>query len=302
MNEFRSRVFGQKVSGEALLGSKAPRGDRASGGLTDVAVQRHETRSADSRIDDRHRLESITVTAEHRGKRTNVQLINLSGGGAMIAATLSPNITDRVDLDFGETGRIESVVRWVKNGRIGLEFAHETQIDCSPEQRSALLREVIERTFPEVALADRPSQPEPEAEDASATEGRRETRHPLIWSGTVRIKNHEAPVRIRNISSRGALIQSDITMYAGTLLLLDLGEAGSVAATVNWAAGDQAGLLFDSDFDIRQLAAAKPKVAPVEWMCPKYLQDAGKETAWEEAWGRATIDELASSLEGFLKR
>lgn len=303
MNEFRSQILGNAEK-KPLLGTKQRR-DRGGGGdLTAVKVTRQEARTTDTRGDDRHRLSGQTVAAILRGKRREVELINLSGGGAMIAGKLAAQLWERIDLDFGETGCIEAVVRWVKDGRIGLEFAHETKIDCSPDERIALLRDVIERSFPELGVTLH--EPEGRIEEAVETpdpESRRaEQRHPLIWSGTVRFKNNEAPVRLRNISSRGALIQSDITIFADSTLQLDLGEAGAIAATVSWAVGDQAGLVFAEEFDLRKLSASRPQVAPVEWDAPTYLKNAAKDSPWEKGWGRASMEELATSLEGFLKR
>lgn len=305
MNEFRAQMYGNAEK-KPLFGKKRRR-DGSGGGLTDVAVPRQEARTIDTRSGDRHRLADQSIIAIHRRRRHEVELINLSGGGAMISAEFEPKLWDRVDLDFGETGRIEGAVRWVKNERIGLEFAHETQIDCSPEERVALLRDVIRRGFPDVEIADRPpaacdeAEPSEEAEEPGE-DGRLEPRHPLIWSGKVRLNHHEAEVRLRNVSSRGVQIQSEITFYPETRLLLDLGNAGSFAATVAWAVGDQAGLLFDNEFDMQSLAASTPRVAPFEWDAPSYLREAAKDSPWEESWGRVSIEELANSLEGFLKR
>lgn len=130
---------------------------------------------------------------------------------------------------------------------------------------------------------------------------RTDKRHPLIWSGTITIGGHEAVVRLRNISAHGALIESDITFSSGLGVKLDLGPSGSVAATVSWAMGDQAGLRFESEFDVMKLALAKPSVVPFEWDAPSYLREASKPSPWEGAWGRVSLEDLAQSLEGFIK-
>lgn len=217
----------------------------------------------------------------------------------MIAAAMEPRLWQRIDIDFGDTGRLEAAVRWVKDGRIGLEFAHETQIHCPDQQRDALLRDVIDRNFPEAVAAAEASKGDEAVSDPGDPASRRTaTRHPLIWSGSVLINNQRAPVRIRNISARGALVQSDLTFSPGVLLVLDLGAAGSIAANVAWAFGDKAGLLFDSEFDMQQLAASAPKVAPAsaEWVCPDYLRDDKQPTPTEQ-WDRVSVEELSSSLD-----
>jgi hypothetical protein len=292
VNEFRSQVFGERKD-VPLFSAKNKRGHAASG-LTDLTVPRHEVRSQDMRDGDRHRLSDMSVTAIHQGRRRQVELINLSGGGAMIAGDLTPNLWDRIDLDFGKTGQIETAVRWVKAGRLGLEFAHETQIDCSAEARESLLCDVIERNFPDLQVtipAD--SAPTEAAKDTADADSRRsELRHPLIWSATVNLNGHESTVRLRNISTHGALIESDMTLCADATLVLEIGGAGTIGATVSWAIGDQAGILFDTAFDLQKLAASRPDVAPA----------APAVDGSETGWGRASINELANSLEGFLKR
>ena len=100
-----------------------------------------------SRNADRHRLSEETVKITRNGVSHEIQLINVSGGGAMISAAFEANVWDTLELHLGDNGTIECLVRWIRNGRIGLEFAHETKLDCSAEQQAVLLREVIERTY-----------------------------------------------------------------------------------------------------------------------------------------------------------
>ena len=85
--------------------------------------------------------------------------------------------------------------------------------------------------------------------------------------------------------------------------LLDLGEAGTIFATVSWVAGDCAGLSFAQPFDLANLAQARPEVTPVKWERPSYLQaGAGSESPWAKQWGRMSLAELREDLEGFIKR
>jgi hypothetical protein len=295
VNEFRNRIVGGGED-KPLLGTNQRRGAQS---LTDVPVKRQESRTTDARSDDRHRIIGQQVIAIHRRKQHTAELINLSGGGAMIAADFTPNLWDRVQIDFGETGRTEAAVRWLKNGRIGLEFAHETQIDCPREQQAALLREVIEQSFPDAINGHAEAAPATSTEPEEPHYARSEMRHPLVWSGTLRLNGHQAEARLRNISSRGAQIESDITLYPDVAVVLDLGNSGSLLATVAWALGDQAGLLFDKEFDLSLLAATPPRVVPRD---AKGIPGETADEPWDKGWGRASLNELASSLEGFMKR
>lgn len=250
----------------------------------------------------RHRLARETATIEYQGAKSQVDLINLSGGGAMIEATVSPALWDRVDLYLGEGTPIECAVRWLRNGRIGLEFAHETQIDCGREERDALLLEVIRRSFPDIHSAMAEDASAAVARDAAAPSRRGPSRHPLIWNGKIQWQHHERTVRLRNISTSGVLIDSPVDFPEGTTLGLDLGKSGQFEATVSWSRGGQAGLVFDAPFDLSSLAAARPEVAPQRWVRPAYLDRcADQASPWDSGWDRSALADLRADLEGYLK-
>ena len=176
----------------------------------------------------------------HGGRAHSVKLVNLSGGGAMVAADFEPMLWDRVELHLGENGTVECAVRWIKGGRIGLEFAHETRLDCSADQQAAVLREVIARTFPDLEF-EVPAEPAAPVVLENGDQ-RADGRHPLIWSGVIHHDFQSCPVRLRNISETGAMIECNGPLHVGAEPLLELGEGVSIFTTVAWIVGDQAGL------------------------------------------------------------
>ena len=296
----RARIFGGKVEQAPLVQAKKPKGAKADT-LNSVSVTREEYRRGDTRDGDRHRLPDEQVRVTHGGRDHQVQLVNLSGGGAMVEGGLEPMLWDRVDLHLGENGTIECAVRWIKGKRIGLEFAHETRIDCSAQDRATVLRAVIARSFPEVEI----DTPPVEVEQVPATdEHRGGKRHPLIWSGLLHHDFQTTPCRLRNISETGAMIESSAPLRVGAEPMLQLGESIHLSATVAWVAGDTAGLAFTKPFDLHELATARPDVASANWKAPSYLQPgmAASDSPWEEQWERMSVGELRQSLEGFLKR
>lgn len=282
-----------------IVPEKAPQQDHSKEELEGFAVPRSETRRANHRDQDRHRLIGEKATARHDGKAHEVELINLSAGGAMIRAGFAPRLWDMVELELGEGASIEAAVRWRRHDLIGLEFAHETRIDCEPEARSAILLEVIRRSFPDLEVdAD---QPEPQAEPQAA-EHRSDKRHPLIWNGVVHCAKRSHPVRLRNISSGGALVDVEGYCPAGVEVVLDLGDAGKIPASVGWTHGEQAGLRFHEPFDMALLAKAKPEVAPNQWVKPSYLDKAKDDSSpWHAKWKRGSVADIRSELEGFLR-
>ncbi len=156
----RAKILGgASSSGEPVLSArKKPKGTKVDS--LDILIEREESRKRHSRFEDRHRLlgEEVRVT---RGETTSdVELINVSGGGAMVSGDFDLMLWDKVELHLGENGTIECVVRWVRDGRIGLEFAHETRIECGADQQAAVLREVIRRSFPDLEFEADSSQQE----------------------------------------------------------------------------------------------------------------------------------------------
>lgn len=294
----RTKIYGGVSAEEPILKSKRPKSAKRNC-LESVTVPREVQRSSDSRGEDRHRLTQEQAQITHDGTDLNVELVNLSGGGAMIKAGFRPKLWDRIDLHLGNHGTIECAVRWIRNGQIGLEFAHETRLDWPSDQVAIVLRHVIERTFPHIIFPQ--SQPEslcPPSEEHS-DENRAASRHPLIWNGTLHHDFQSNSVRIRNISSSGAMIETSAKVRVGTEPLLELAPAISLSATVEWAIGDQVGVKFHSPFDMNLLAESRPSVAPSHWSPPAYLES---ERGSQVPWNRLTIAELRQELEGFLKR
>ena len=318
MNEFRERLLSGKPMRDPLLRQKAAKrsgGDSslsaapgAPGAATDgLLIRREAPRLSDHRDGDRHRLISDEqATATWNGRDFRVQVINLSGGGTMLQAPFTPRLWDQVELSFAGIGRLECAVRWVRGDRIGAEFAHETRIDAAPEVRTAVLREVIRRSFPDAVVEERAAPPTPEASPPAASAEppsaerqaeRQEQRHPLIWTGLVHFNHDSTPVRLRNISAVGALLESGAPFPVGAELLLDLGAAGSVFSTVAWAHGDQSGFRFHEAFDLTRLADTKPEIAPSRWAKPDYLRDDSTESSpWASRWNRLTVGELRQTL------
>jgi hypothetical protein len=300
----RAQIFGgESASQDPLLRAKRPRGAK-SDDLHSVTVPREEARRGNSRGGDRHRLAQEMVQITHKRARHDVQLINLSGGGAMIAAGIEMKLWDRVDLHLGEHGTIECAVRWIRDGRVGLEFAHETRLDCSADEQATLLREAISRSFPDIQYDGPEPKPEPASaqEERSPEDLRNARRHPLIWSGVLHHDYQSTAVRVRNISATGAMIETSAPVRVGAEPLLELGDLISLSATVEWAVGDQVGVRFHTPFDMTQLASAQPQVAPNHWVRPPYLDKVGTDSAWDPRWKRLSVGELKSELEGFLKR
>lgn len=309
-NRFRSAVLAGKAAPSENLVVRAKNGrvDRSAAGLTGVPVPRKEARRRNQRGGDRHRLTDETAVVRIAKRKHAVELINLSGGGAMVEGDVKLAPWDRVELLFGENGEVECAVRWIRARRIGLEFAHETRLDCEDDERVSVLRQVISRSFTDIAFETPPVREiKPETEQtaieiAAADELRRARRHPLIWTGLLHHDYQSSPIRIRNISGTGAMIECASPVRVGTEPLLELSDALSISGTVEWVVGDHFGLRFHSPFDLADLAQSRPDIAPTDWIRPAYLEpEASPDSPWDPRWNRMSVGELRDELEGFMK-
>lgn len=89
--------------------------------LATIAIARQERRTTNQRSGDRHRDVVERTTIVFRGKKSLVRVVNISEGGLMIETNIVPRIGEAIRVHFEGFERIEGVVRWVKQGRIGLD-------------------------------------------------------------------------------------------------------------------------------------------------------------------------------------
>src|SRR3569833_3123813 len=120
----RTRIFGPGAD-EPLLRTKSPKGVKPDM-LDTVPVPRAESRRGIARAGDRHRLTSEQAILRHEGREHLVELVNVSGGGAMIRGEAQLVLWDHVVLVLGEESKHKSTNRWIKGDLAGLEVAHET--------------------------------------------------------------------------------------------------------------------------------------------------------------------------------
>ncbi|WP_158266446.1 EAL domain-containing protein [Allosphingosinicella deserti] len=102
----------------------------------------------------------------------------------------------------------------------------------------------------------------------------RPPRHRLIRMGALQIGEERLPVRLRNISEGGAMIECDRTLSPDTPVQLDLEDAGRLEADVRWCQRGQIGLRFVARFELARLARSKP-TRPKAVM-PRYLEPPNK--------------------------
>ena len=86
-------------------------------------VPRAASRQIDERSEPRDEASSQTAVLEFRGRKHVVRLLNVSRSGAMIIFSLIPNIGETISMQLIGRGRVDAIVRWVRDGKIGVSFA-----------------------------------------------------------------------------------------------------------------------------------------------------------------------------------
>ncbi len=99
----------------------------------------------------------------------------------------------------------------------------------------------------------------------------REQRHRLMRRAIALIEGSPREVKLRNISSMGALVDCPIPVMPGTELAIDIVGVGPVRGIVRWAQSQKFGVQFEQQFDLGRLAPKKERKPPVHMLTPAYL-------------------------------
>ena len=276
MHELRSTI----LSGEPKPALVARKGKSktecaSAGGLSKIAIKRQEARVTDQRLEDRLPgiVESTTIV--FRRRRQDVGVVNVSSRGAMIRGEIDPRIGEKIDVLFDGKTRTKCIVRWVREGRIGLEFVEETIFWTSDRSSGPVFQPAKSETPAVHAVADR------------------EPRQKLLRAGTLYWSGISIPVRLRNISGGGARVESGRELCPGSEVELDLGEAGFQIAEVRWSKDGQVGLRFAQEFDIESLAPSHQAERPPEVLKPAYLEtELQPDSPWAARFEKLTLTDL----------
>ena len=94
-------------------------------GLANVRIDREEPRLVEQRSEERHEGLIDKAVVHFRGEPYPVPVVNISSRGTMIESTLHPRIGETMIVEFDQCSRMHAFVRWIRDGRIGLNFGHE---------------------------------------------------------------------------------------------------------------------------------------------------------------------------------
>jgi diguanylate cyclase (GGDEF)-like protein len=87
----------------------------------------------------------------------------------------------------------------------------------------------------------------------------RPPRQGLLKVASLQFNGMSMPVRVRNISTGGALLECDRMLPAEAKVQLDLPGCGNLGGEVRWSESKRVGIQFEDEFDLRRLAPGKAK-------------------------------------------
>ena len=99
----------------------------------------------------------------------------------------------------------------------------------------------------------------------------REPRHRLMRRAITSIDGNMIEVKLRNISSMGALVECDLPIAPGAELAIDIVGVGPMRAIVRWAQSGKFGVQFGQEFDLARLAPKKEKANQVTMLRPDFI-------------------------------
>lgn len=124
MHEFRTAIISGDVKSvlDPVPRKEACRRRNRGPTLIDIAIPREERRVADQRREDRFHNVVDRATLVFRRKKLLVRIVNVSASGVMVECSVMPRIGETVALEFEGSEGLEGVVRWVKQGRMGVDM------------------------------------------------------------------------------------------------------------------------------------------------------------------------------------
>ena len=102
-------------------------------------------------------------------------------------------------------------------------------------------------------------------DQSSASQNRKNRRSNVLMSASLELSGTSLPVKLRNLSAEGALVEGDKLPVEGASILFRKGDL-SMVGTVAWVKGRQAGISFAQKLDpeqlLRHVPAPRPRVNP----------------------------------------
>ena len=123
-------------------------------------------------------------------------------------------------------------------------------------------------------------------DESSPSQNRKTRRSNVLMTASLELSGTSLPVKLRNLSAEGALVEGDKLPVEGASVLFrkaDLGVAGNVA----WVNGRQAGINFvqklNPDQLMRHVPTPRPRVSPT-FRRPGLTKFTDNESGYGDVW------------------
>jgi hypothetical protein len=100
----------------------------------------------------------------------------------------------------------------------------------------------------------------------------REPRQRLMRRAVTYIDEEMVEVKLRNISSMGALVECPLAVSPDSIVTIDMIGIGPVSGVVRWAQSGKFGILFTDPFDLGRLAPKRDRRKEEEQRTPWYVE------------------------------
>lgn len=282
MDDFRQTIFTDEDTAFSPVLVKSAARETEPGSLCTIKINRQAARVSNQRTEVRHPAAEERATVHFRSKTFGASVVNISSSGAMIESEIEPYIGEPLEVGFGELPPRPCVARWVRGGRVGVEFGlRNIMVDHGPAQ------EFVYGLGQAEPLP--PSGPEDEEADSPTSE--REPRQAVIRTAQVRAGTKVIPVRLCNISPGGVMLESEQCLTPGSEVRLEMAGGVTVTAEVRWNNGKRAGLSFDDTIDLKGLGSLP--ITRSKIMRPSYLDtEFDPDSPWAARFDRLTMKDL----------
>ena len=123
-------------------------------------------------------------------------------------------------------------------------------------------------------------------DESSPTQNRKTRRSNVLMAASLELSGTSLPVKLRNLSAEGALVQGDKLPVEGASVLFRKGDL-SMPGTIAWVKGRQAGVSFAQNLNpeqlLRHVPTPRPRVTP-SFRRPGLTKFTDNEAGYGDAW------------------
>ena len=278
MHDLRSSLIrGERRDPVARKAAAAVERRGKDGSLTGITIRRQESRRSDQRHEPRHVDVLDSAMLRQQRRTVEVPVLNLSSRGAMVQSDLTPAIGARLMIRFADCNETACSVRWVRDGRIGLEFDKETVMIGANDVQQRIVGGRRAGEHPPIALCKQ-----------------RAPRQASMLRATLHSHGGSMSVKLRNISASGAMLQATDDLPEECQIVLEIPRAPAIPGRVRWCLNKQIGIHFDEELDLEALLRAPEEVhEQPDYLKPDYLRtEKDANSPWAAKQSGLTLDDL----------